>query len=125
MKNISRSVILIAAAFSILVLRCHAHPRHTDPALSELNDYLPAIQFIKDTRQTPQATELINQWLVVRQATWDLMNMMDKEGFVTDSPEVVVKIANSKNDRQRLLEDCRSFFASQVDLIPTIKIDLA
>ncbi len=124
MKHISRSVILIATTFTILALRCYAHPRHTDPTLSELNDYLPAIQFIKDTQSTPQAAELINQWLVVRQATWDLMNMMDKEGFSADSPEVADKITNSKNQRQHLLKSCRSFFASQVDLIPTIKISL-
>ena len=124
MKTILRSILPVAAAFTILALSCYAHPRHADPALSELNDYLPAIQFIKDMQKTPQAAELINQWLVVRQASWDLMNMMDKEGFNTDSPEVVDKIAKSKNNRQRLLEDCRSFLASQVDLIPTIKINL-
>ena len=91
MKTDLRSVAMMAVAPTILTPACFAHPRHTDPTLSELNDYLPAIQFIKDVQQTPQATELINQWLVVRQATWDLMNMMDKEGFITDSPEVVDK----------------------------------
>jgi len=88
LQIINSTIVLIA----IICSTVFAHPRHTDPILSELNDYLPAIQFLKGTDNNPQAISILNQWLSVLGATWDLMDIVDNKGLNSNSPEITYKL---------------------------------
>ena len=79
-------------------------------------------EFIKDTGKDPHASELFNEWLVVRQTTWNLMNAADKEGLNADSPKIIAALSDAKQKREELLEGCRTFFESQVNVLPTASI---
>ena len=56
-----------------------AHSGHTDPILSELNDYLVAIQLLKE--DNPRAKELYLLWLTVRNESWHTRELVDKQNL--------------------------------------------
>ena len=110
-------VFVLAYASSML-----AHPRHTDPILAELNDYLVALQLLRFDNS--QAEELFQLWQRVREESWKIRKLTDEQDLPVGAPAVVHQIRKTHDFRSELLERCRQFLSSQKDSMPTVHFHL-
>ncbi|NJD19488.1 MAG: hypothetical protein FIA95_09445, partial [Gemmatimonadetes bacterium] len=94
-----------------------AHDRFTDPVLAELNDYLVAIQVLR--LGDAHAAALFARWQAVREASWKIRDMTEKDGLSIHDPAVERQIAVARELRLRLRDDCRSYLASLEGKVPT------
>ena len=100
----------------------HTHPRYTDPMLTELNDYLMALQVLRT--HNPQAEELFQLWQRVREESWKIRELTDEQDLPSDAPAVVRQIQKTHASRQELLRRCRQFLSAQKQSMPTIHFQL-
>jgi len=103
-----------------IVTIAEAHPRHTDSMMAELNDYIPALQKLKES--DAEAGKLFELWLDVRQRSWDIRKNIDDNDLRNDSAEIVEAVKAAKVKRSQLLDGCKEYFASQVGKLPTAVI---
>ena len=111
--------LVIAALVLTLAATALAHPRHTDPVLAELNDYLVALQLLKD--KDAHAEQLFKLWQSVREGSWEIRRSTDKENLPIDAPAVSAQILKTRTLREELLQRCRRYLSEQEDLIPTAR----
>jgi len=97
-----------------------AHERFTDPILAELNDYLMAIQVLR--LRDARAAELFGQWQAVREISWRIRDLTDREGLSIHDPSVQSQVAAAREMRMRLREDCRAYFGSLEGELPTVRV---
>lgn len=90
-------------------LTARSHPDHTDPVLSELNDYLMAIQVMRT--YDPEAESLFQTWETLREESWRIRELTDESNLTIDAPDVMQQIEYTRNLRKELLLDCHSYFA--------------
>lgn len=114
--------LLIVTLFARLLFSspaCHAHPRHTDPVLAELNEYLMALQLLR--ANDPKATAIFNTWSELREASWKIRELTDDENLTMIDDAVMEQIGKTKMKRQQLLQECRAYFAAMVEDGPALK----
>lgn len=99
-----------------------AHPDHTSEELSELNDYLMALQMMR--HQNTEAEELFQRWQELREASWKIRELTDEEDLDINDPVVEEQIDQTHRLRKALLEDSRSFFRRQTNSLPVARIHL-
>ena len=100
----------------------NTHPEHTSYELSELNDYLMALQVMR--HQNPAADDLFHRWQELREASWEIREWTDDRDLTIDAPEVERQIEHTIRLREMLLNDCRTFFRKQSEVLPTARIHL-
>ncbi len=118
-----KKLLIITMFVLTLAAGASAHPRHSDPVLAELNDYLVAIQLLKD--KDPQAEQLFKLWQSVRAESWEIRRLTDKENLPIDAPQVNAHILKTQELRQQLLQQCRTYLSEQDNIIPTARFILA
>lgn len=96
------------------------HPRTTDPRLAELNDYLGALQVLKE--KDPQAEQLFKLWQRVRTGSWEMRRLTDEKDLRIDSPAVIGQIHKTNKLRRELLKKCRKYWSDQGHSIPTVRL---
>ena len=109
----------LAATAMLLLLAQTAAPTHerlTDPVLSELNDYLMAIQILR--YQDDRAGDIFALWQSVRDASWAIRDLTDSRGLSIHDSTVQKQIAAAREARRRLRERCRAYFASLETTLP-------
>ncbi|MHC4158989.1 MAG: hypothetical protein ACYSSO_07905 [Planctomycetota bacterium] len=99
-----------------------AHSRRTDPVLAELNDYLMALQVLKENDS--QAGELFKLWQRVRQGSWEIRRLTDEENLPIDAAVVSGQIQKTRALRANLLQRCRKYSSKQENSIPTVRFIL-
>ena len=72
-----------------------------------------------------EAEKLYVLWLSVRQASWDIRKSIDENDLNSDSPKVINPVIKAKKIRNQLIEGCRTYFASQTNILPTVKITVS
>ena len=111
---------LIACAFLLLhASSVLAHPRHTDPILAELNDYLLALQVLR--HDNSKADKLFQLWQHVSEESWKIRELTDKQDLPIDAPAVGRQIQKTRKLRRELLQQCLQFFSAQRDSMPTVR----
>ncbi len=110
---------LFVVAFS---LQSFAHDGHTDPELEEINDYLMALQLIRQT--DPQAIKLFDRWRELREASWKIRELTDNEDLLAGSARVLQQISTARRLQQELLSACRSYFQQLEKTQPVIRFQL-
>ena len=115
---------LLTVTFVLLLLfsasQSHTHPRHTDPVLAELNDYLMAIQLLRT--DDPKAADIFGTWTELREASWKIRELTDDENMTMIDAAVMEQIGKTKAKRKQLLQECRAYFAELVSNGPAVKI---
>jgi hypothetical protein len=112
-------ILLAFALFAPASERVAAHDRFTDPVLAELDDYLMAIQILR--LSDGRAADLFARWQAVREASWKIRDLTDKDGLSIHDPAVERQIAAAREMRTRLRDDCRVYFASLEGQLPTAR----
>ena len=111
------------AIFTTMSILCgiiciaEAHPRHTNSLMAELNDYIPALQKLKES--DAEAEKLFTLLLNVRQRSWDIRKNIDDNDLRNDSAEIVNAVKTAKDERAKLLKACKEYFASQEGKLST------
>lgn len=96
-----------------------AHPRHSDPVLAELNDYLMAIQLLRANDQ--RAAALFDVWGELRAASWKIRELTDEQNLTIIDAAVMEQIGKTKASQKKLLQACRTYFAELTDDGPALK----
>ena len=107
----------------VLTVAGSAHPRGSTADLSELNEYLMALQWLRD--DDTQAKELFALWQDVREESWAIRTLTDEEDLEITHPRVVQQIESARARRRELLAGCRRFFSTRRDDIPTAIVHLS
>ncbi|UCF36407.1 MAG: CehA/McbA family metallohydrolase, partial [Acidobacteriota bacterium] len=84
------------------------HPRHTNPILGELNDYLAALQLLKS--EDERAGQLFQEWVRLREASWEIRNLTEAQGHLISDPVVVAQIQKTTQLRKELRDRCLDYF---------------
>lgn len=108
--------------FVIMAETIFAHDPQTDPELAELNDYMMAIQVLRHGES--EADTLFDQWQQLREASWKIRELTDEEGLLIDDPKVIVQIERTNKLRKNLLQESRSWFQKQMDILPSIRVQI-
>ena len=113
---------IVCAALLMFASQGLGHQRHTDPVLAELNDYLMAVQVLKESN--PKAQELFELWQRIRGESWQIRSLTDDKNLRIDEPAVIEQIGKTRQVRHELIERCRQFFYEQKTLMPTVHFKL-
>lgn len=120
MKIIRHGLILcLMTGLHFLVV---AHPFHPDPVLEKLNEYLMALQIIRN--EDVQAQEIFREWEELRKASWKIRKLTDSENLPIAEPSVQKQIKETKTKRERLLTLCEKYFSRLAKEAPSIEIVL-
>mgnify|MGYP003679982693 CR=1 FL=1 len=84
-----------------------AHPRHSDPVLAELNDYLMAIQLLRI--DDPAAARLFNIWDELRVASWKIRELTDEQNLLMVDSKVMKQIGTTRAKQKQRNGPQRSF----------------
>ena len=96
-----------------------AHPG-VDPILVEINDYMMAIQILKT--EDVKAQKIFMNWQELRKASWRIRELTDDQDLLIHAEEVMRQISTTKAKRIQLLQDCREYFNSIINIEPNIQI---
>jgi len=69
-----------------------------------------------------RAAELFGQWQAVREISWRIRDLTDKDGLSIHDPSVQEQVAAAREMRMRLREDCRRYFTSLEGELPTVRV---
>lgn len=113
-------LIVILLLLSIFISEnSKAHPG-VDPILTELNDYLMAIQVLKS--EDEQAREIFTKWQELRAASWKIRELTDDQDLLIGADEVMRLIGTVKSKRLQLLKACKEYFNGIIKSEPHIQI---
>ncbi|WOK05275.1 CehA/McbA family metallohydrolase [Imperialibacter roseus] len=97
-----------------------AHPRHSDPVLAELNDYLMAIQLLRV--DDPAAARLFNIWDELRVVSWKIRELTDEQNLPMVDSKVMKQVGATRAKQKQLLEECRAYFAGMARKGPSLNV---
>ena len=112
-----RHTLVGCVALLALAVGVSGHPRGSGPDLAELNDYLAGLHWLAD--RDPEARELFEQWQALREESWTIRALTDEGDLEIGHPIVAEQIETVRALRRQLLDECRRFFSSRHDRMPT------
>jgi hypothetical protein len=90
-----------------------AHPRHSDPVLAELNDFIFALQVLH--YENPQAEELMQSWMQLRDVSWRIRELTDGENLLISDSRVKTQIVEVRKRRTIRFELARQVQGKGLD----------
>lgn len=118
MKRLALSLLLVLVLSTVIV----AHPRHSNPIIGELNDYLAALQLLKQTE--PEAEELFRQWVRLREESWNIRKLTEEKGYFSSDSIVVDQVEKTSGMRRDLRDKCLLFFDASMSRHPSARIEI-
>lgn len=91
-----------------------SHPRGSTAELGELNEYLMALQWLR--QDDPEAQRLFDRWLELREASWAIRTLTDEEDLEITHPRVVSQVEAARALRSAVLAEYGTFFSGELDL---------
>ena len=105
-------LLLLSLALLFSTKNVYAHDGHIDRELIELNDYLMAIQLLKDESEVAQG--LFLNWQQVRSSSWEIRALTEKNNLLANSEQVKQQVKKTKLLRRKLLSDIRDYFEARL-----------
>jgi hypothetical protein len=100
-----------------------SHPRHTDPILGELNDYLMALQVLRSS--STEAERLFQLWLEVREGSWKIRELTENGGLSSNHSDVKQVVRNTHSLRRSLRDQCLVYFEARKAELPAAAIEVS